>query len=40
MPVIYICPMHREVKSDKPENCPKCGMKLKPVVEDQEKHKH
>lgn len=24
----YTCPMHPEVKSDKPGNCPKCGMKL------------
>ncbi|SDL87416.1 copper-resistance protein, CopA family [Daejeonella rubra] len=26
--VVYTCPMHPEVKSNKPENCPKCGMKL------------
>jgi hypothetical protein len=25
---VYICPMHPEVKEDKPGNCPKCGMKL------------
>jgi Heavy metal binding domain len=25
---VYICPMHPEVTSDKPGNCPKCGMKL------------
>jgi len=25
---IYTCPMHPEVHSDKPGNCPKCGMKL------------
>jgi hypothetical protein len=24
----YQCPMHPEVISDKPGNCPKCGMKL------------
>src|SRR5919108_2926504 len=24
----YICPMHPEIKQDKPGNCPKCGMKL------------
>ena len=26
--LVYTCPMHPEVKSDKPANCPKCGMKL------------
>lgn len=25
---IYTCPMHPEVTSDKPGNCPKCGMSL------------
>jgi Cu(I)/Ag(I) efflux system membrane fusion protein len=24
----YTCPMHPEVVSDKPGNCPKCGMAL------------
>jgi histidinol phosphatase-like enzyme len=24
----YTCPMHPEVKSDKPGKCPKCGMNL------------
>jgi hypothetical protein len=24
----YTCPMHPEVKSDKPGSCPKCGMAL------------
>ncbi|TQM49556.1 CopA family copper-resistance protein [Arcticibacter tournemirensis] len=27
-PVIYTCPMHPEIQSAKPGNCPKCGMKL------------
>ena len=26
--LVYTCPMHPEVKSNKPDNCPKCGMKL------------
>lgn len=26
--IVYTCPMHPEVKSGKPGNCPKCGMKL------------
>jgi hypothetical protein len=25
---VYTCPMHPEVISDKPGNCPKCGMEL------------
>jgi Cu+-exporting ATPase len=29
-PVIYTCPMHPEVVSDRPGNCPKCGMALEP----------
>ncbi|MBA3673966.1 MAG: multicopper oxidase domain-containing protein [Chitinophagaceae bacterium] len=27
-PSTYTCPMHPEIHSDKPGNCPKCGMKL------------
>lgn len=26
--VLYTCPMHPEVKSEKPGKCPKCGMDL------------
>jgi len=30
--VIYTCPMHPEIRQDKPGNCPKCGgMKLVPL---------
>jgi Cu+-exporting ATPase len=27
----YTCPMHPEVQSDQPGNCPKCGMALEPA---------
>jgi FtsP/CotA-like multicopper oxidase with cupredoxin domain len=26
--VVYVCPMHPEVRSEEPGSCPKCGMKL------------
>ena len=29
---IYTCPMHPEVRKDKPSACPKCGMALEPVT--------
>jgi Heavy metal binding domain len=29
----YTCPMHPEVITDQPGNCPKCGMKLVPMEE-------
>jgi hypothetical protein len=28
---VYTCPMHPEVRQNKPGNCPKCGMKLEPA---------
>ena len=28
--IIYTCPMHPEIKQDKPGSCPKCGMDLVP----------
>lgn len=33
--VTYACPMHPEVTSDRPGTCPKCGMALEPVEEEQ-----
>ena len=29
----YTCPMHPEVKEDKPGVCPKCGMQLEAIDE-------
>jgi len=37
----YTCPMDPEIVSDKPGNCPKCGMKLTPIqkeMHDADKH--
>lgn len=30
-PTVYVCPMHPEVRSDKPGKCPKCDMALVPA---------
>jgi protein SCO1 len=30
--VVYVCPMHPDVKSNSPGTCPKCGMTLKAVT--------
>jgi len=30
MSVKYVCPMHSDVRMEKPGSCPKCGMTLKP----------
>ena len=29
---IYTCPMHPEIRQDRPGHCPKCGMTLEPVL--------
>ena len=30
--VIYTCPMHPQIRQDRPGNCPICGMTLEPVT--------
>jgi Cu+-exporting ATPase len=35
----YTCPMHPEVRQIGPGNCPKCGMALEPVEQEQPKEK-
>jgi Cu+-exporting ATPase len=29
---VYVCPMHPEIRRDKPGTCPKCGMALEPEL--------
>lgn len=29
---VYTCPMHPEIRQDKPGNCPLCGMTLEPLI--------
>ncbi|GIX54801.1 heavy metal translocating P-type ATPase (plasmid) [Sphaerotilus sulfidivorans] len=29
---VYTCPMHPEIRQNRPGNCPKCGMTLEPVL--------
>ena len=29
---VYTCPMHPEIRQDRPGNCPKCGMTLEPLL--------
>ncbi|NIM57989.1 MAG: YHS domain-containing protein [Candidatus Aminicenantes bacterium] len=40
MKAVYTCPMHPEVKSDKPGKCSKCGMKLEKKMMHKEKMEH
>jgi predicted RNA-binding Zn-ribbon protein involved in translation (DUF1610 family) len=35
--IVYTCSMHSEVKSDKPGECPKCGMALVKMTENHDK---
>lgn len=39
-PSVYICPMHPEIKSDKPGRCPECGMQLLPAKKPRKKPEH
>ncbi|MGB9638444.1 MAG: heavy metal-binding domain-containing protein [bacterium] len=39
--IIYTCPMHPNIKQDKPGDCPICGMKLVPIKDsDSNSHSH
>ena len=37
---IYTCPMHPEIRQDRPGHCPKCGMTLEPVLPELEATDH
>lgn len=37
---VYTCPMHADVRSDRPGTCPKCGMQLVPSKASQSPHDH
>jgi len=39
-PEVYTCPMHPEVRSEKPGRCPKCGMDLVPISKTQQREKN
>ena len=30
--IIYTCPMHPEIRQDRPGDCPKCGMPFEPLM--------
>lgn len=36
----YTCPMHPDVRSAEPGRCPRCGMKLEPVSDEEEEEHH
>lgn len=37
---VYTCPMHADVRADRPGVCPKCGMKLVPSRSPDHTHQH
>ena len=37
--IIFTCPMHPEIKQDRPGMCPECGMALVPVKKDKSRRK-
>ncbi len=38
--VIYICPMHPEIRQERPGRCPECGMNLVPTDAGDSHHEH